>query len=165
MNFNIECIHYQDTERIGSIFEHLSFLRSEYPNFALWIQGKVLPGLESGNRQIYVATTPTNPSELAGILILKNELYEKKVCTLCVFPKYQKQHIGTKLLHLAIDILQVSHPLITVSSTYKNEYSSLFKKFGFSCFASYRNYYQANSIEYSYNSPIERNSLGDVVNG
>lgn len=78
MNFNIECIHYQDTERIDSIFEHLSFLRSEYPNFALWFQGKVLPGLESGNRQIYVATTPTNPSELAGILILKNELYEKK---------------------------------------------------------------------------------------
>ena len=46
-----------------------------------------------------------------------------------------------------------------------SEYDSLLKKFNFSLWAKYQDYYKKGSVEYSYNAPIEYAEAGFVVNG
>lgn len=165
MNFIIKYVHYYELEKVNLVLDQLAFLRNAYPHFVQWFQQKVVPGLKSRHRYIYIATPANDSKCIAGVLILKKEATEKKICTLCVFPQYQNQGLGTILFRQAIQDLQTSHPLITISSPYLPEYYSLLKKFGFLLWKEYQDYYKKGIAEYSYNAPIEHIEAGLVVNG
>lgn len=164
MEFIIEPIDYADRARIRAIERTLKFLRSDYPNFIPWFRTRVKFGLKKGTRKIYIAVPTANPARIAGVLILKAEAHEKKICTLCVLEEYQHCGIGTALLQRSIDILNTPKPLITVSDRYMKEYLPLFHKFGFALFQEYPNYYFPDRSEYSFNAPIEQNFIGYVAN-
>ncbi len=164
MEFKIEFVNYTDRVKIKAIESTLMFLRSDYPNFLSWFRTRVKNGLKNGTRKIYIAVPSKNPSKIAGVLILKDESYEKKICTLCVLKEYQHCGIGTALLQQSINTLNTSKPLITVSSRYIEEFHSLFNKFEFNLFQKYPSYYLPEYIEYSFNAPIEQNFIGYVAN-
>lgn len=164
MEFKIEIVNYTDRVRIKTIESTLMFLRSDYPNFISWFHTQVKSGLKRGTRKIYIAVPSEDPAKIAGVLILKNEFQEKKICTLCVLKEYQHCGIGTALLQQSVKTLNTSKPLITVSSRYVEEFHSLFNKFEFSLFQKYPNYYIPGYIEYSFNAPIEQNFIGYVAN-
>ena len=165
MNFFIKSVNYYEQEKVNLVLEKLAFLRNSYPHFVQWFQQKITPGLKSKHRYIYIATPANDSTCIAGVLILKKETIEKKICTLCVFPPYQNKGLGTMLFQQAIQDLQTTHPLITISSLYLPEYHSLLKKFDFSLWAEYQDYYKKGIMEYSYNAPIEYIEAGLVVNG
>lgn len=165
MNFIIEYVNYYELGKLNLVLDQLAFLRNVYPHFVQWFQQKVVPGLKLKQRSIYIVTPANDSNCIAGVLILKKEVTEKKICTLCILPQYQKQGLGTILFQRAIQELQTPHPLITISSLYMSEYDSLLKKFNFSLWAKYQDYYKKGSVEYSYNAPIEYAEAGFVVNG
>ena len=165
MNFFIKYVNSYEREKVNSVLDQLAFLRNAYPDFVQWFQQKVIPGLKSGHRCIYIATPINDSKRIAGVLILKKETTEKKICTVCVFPQYQNQGLGTTLLRQSIQDLQTPHPLITISSLYLPEYYSLLNKFNFSLWGKYQDYYRNGLVEYSYNGPIEHINAGLVVNG
>lgn len=151
MKFLIKHIEYQEKETQNKILGMLIFLRKTYPNFRDWYLERVLPGLRSGTRGLYVAYADEEEAEIAGILILKNECAEKKICTLCVFPKFQGWGLGKQFVELALRELKDEKPLVTVPESYRNEYAGLFAKFGFVMYKEYVGYYRPDQSEYAYN--------------
>lgn len=130
------------------IFSKLSDLVNEYPGFENWYYQKVIPQVVDGSRIIIIAEYE---GYLSGIAILKRTLFEKKICTLRVMPKYQRLGIGRELLGASCNFLGDDKPLITVSSGRLSQFNRLFKSFGFCLTDVKEGYYKADSAEYVYN--------------
>ena len=64
-----------EEQAITAVYEFLSGLCGEYSNFREWYYGKVIPGLASAERLIYVVM---DNETIAAVLILKNS-DEKKI--------------------------------------------------------------------------------------
>lgn len=155
MNFTIRQLTASDKTQLQFVGESLCFLKQDYPNFWEWYRKKVLPDLTISRRQIYIAAPKNHANCLAGVTILKDTPYQKKICTLYVSELYRGQGLGSSLLSHSISVLGVQQPLITVSDKHQAEFSSLFHRFGFHLFDSYFGYYRSGTFEHSYNSPIE----------
>lgn len=102
------------------------FLNSLYPDYTKWYFSKVIPGVIEGNREILICTIDKS---VAGILILKNQATEKKICTLFIVEKFQKLGVAEKLVRKACDLLGTKTPLFTVSYSNFNEFKNLILKF------------------------------------
>lgn len=139
-----------EEQAITAVYEFLSGLCGEYSNFREWYYGKVIPGLASAERLIYVVM---DNETIAAALILKNS-DEKKICTLRVAENYRNQGIATALLKIAFKELQCAKPIITVSSYHIDEFKSLLEKNGFVLYKEYMNYYKPGIMEYAFNGPL-----------
>lgn len=155
MKFFIRQITTSDKTQLQYIGDFLCFLKQDYPDFRKWYRQTVIPGLTTGQRQIYAAVPEEDNQALAGLMILKDTPEQKKICTLYVDEPYRGMGLGDMFLHRAISQLGVSYPLITVSDKRQKAFAALFHRFGFQLFHSYVGYYNRNIIEYSYNGPIE----------
>ncbi len=151
MNFEIREVSYKDKALLEKVLFNLVFLKSDYPNFHPWFKETVESGMKAGNRYIYIAVPSESQDEIAGVLILKDTPYEKKISTLCVMNKFRRNGLGTKLIELAIDKFGGVKPLITVSNNHVNEFEALFRKYRFNCFEQYPDYYVDGLYEFSYN--------------
>lgn len=154
MKFVIKRISYTEDALKNKILENLIFMKKDYPEFYKWYKTKVLPELAGDCRQIYLATNTEN-GEIAGVLILKDCSFEKKICTLCVFEKYRYQGLGSRFVELAMNVLNTKTPMITVSENHKAEFENLFAKYGFEFSMEYPNYYKESVSEYSYNGFLD----------
>ncbi len=164
MDLTIRRLTAQDNTQLQSIGEALCFLKKDYPDFLGWYRKKVLPGLATASRQVYIAVPGDCPGRLAGVMILKDTPAQKKICTLYVAELYRGQKLGSKFLSRAISVLRVHRPLITVSDAHQSEFSPLFRHFGFQLYDSCLGYYRKGVSEHSYNGPIEPVYMGKAVN-
>ena len=130
----------------------LSKLRNEYPGFHRWFNTTVKVGLSNDSRQVWIAIS--SHGEMAGILILKKQPEEKKICTLYVLEKFRNQGIGTLLMKTALKQVGTDKPLATVSSNHINEYSRLLKKYQFLPKKIYKDYYRSGVSEISFNGEL-----------
>ena len=144
-----------DSRLIFEVYKSLRNLENEYANFKDWFFTKVVPGLCTNERKIYVIE---ENNIIVAVLILKNA-EEKKICTLRVAENYRSRGIGTFLLELAFRELHCKQPIITVSSYHIDEFRPLLEKRGFVLFGEYPEYYKKGVTEYSYNGPL--NSIID----
>lgn len=164
MEFLVRQLKNLNDDSLRSIGEYLCFLKKDYPDFLNWYKTKVMPNLSTGQRQIYIANPSNEQGSIAGIMILKNTLQEKKICTLYVPENYRIQHIGTKFFSQAITALNTEKPLITISNKHIREFKPLLQKFGFDLYGVYPRYYQNTTIEYAYNGPIESCIMQNAAN-
>ncbi len=136
-------------------------LEKEYPNVREWYEKKVLPGLETGEREIILACKFTNnitldsPIEILGYVILKKTLNEKKICTFRVKKEYQHLGIGKKLMKASFEFLETQKPMITVSEDHIKEFESLLKRYKFNLIEKIDNLYVAGKTEYIYHKKWE----------
>lgn len=137
--------------------EDVRFLRGTYPNFDNWLSTKVLPGVTKGERTIIVEERQGHP---VGLLILKHTDKERKLCTLRVRPEFEYQGIGVRLFSKAFEILETTHPLLSVSETALPKFERIFDYFAFACEASYQDLYLPRVQELSYNGLLETNKPG-----
>lgn len=142
--------------------DDILFLRESYPNFENWLYGKVLPGIETGERSILIET---RSNEVAAFMILKHDSYEKKLCTLRVRPAYESRGMGVRLFDRAFEILKTERPLLSVSENSFSKFEPLFKHFGFSHEATYQDRYIRNLCEHSYNGLLEEQQPVSKHNG
>lgn len=131
----------------GSIYTFLRPLEKEYPNFRDWYLDAVIPGVQDGTRNVYVAYFN---DEIVGILIIKDTI-EKKICTLRVAPECRRMGIGTQLMSKAISVLHTTKPLITVSDEHIGEFMPLLNRFDFSLRSMYVDYYRPGHTELAFN--------------
>jgi len=120
-----------DLQQLGLIMpcirQHFCSLDVYYPGFQAWFEGKVLPGIHSGERSILTAY---HKNKIAGISVLKKGKIENKICTFYVDVNYRRNGIGDLMMKHCLDEFN-SMPLITVSEELIDRYSGLLSRFGF----------------------------------
>lgn len=145
---------------IGKI---LDGLEKNYPNILEWYKNKVLPGLETGEREIILACKIYKfykddevPIEVLGYVILKKTPTEKKICTFRVEEKYQRLGIGKRLMEASFEFLETRKPMITISEDNVKSFESLLKKYNFKLVEKIENLYVKGKTEYIYNKKWEK---------
>ncbi len=87
---------------------------------------KYVPGIYDGEREIIACYVG---GEMAGVIILKKDKEEAKVCTLCVGEKYRKMGIATELLEKSFGWLGTTKPLITIADHKLDQFSRVIRKY------------------------------------
>lgn len=126
----------------------VTFLRASYPNFDEWFFSKVIPGLLNGERTVILEQ---RESRVVGLLILKHNEDERKLCTLRVRPEYESRGVGIKLFEKAFETLETSEPLLSVSEIALPKFRRIFRHFGFTLEKSYLGIYLPSVQEHSFN--------------
>lgn len=137
---------------VRAIADDMAFLRESYPGFDQWLQSKVIPGIYAGER---TAVVELRDSAVAGLLIVKHSVAEKKLCTLRVRSDFESRGLGVRMFETAFDLLGTEHPLLSVSEPSMPKFSRLFTHFGFSKEAVYDGRYLPQVKELSYNGYLE----------
>jgi predicted GNAT family N-acyltransferase len=137
---------------IKHIYESLFILKKDYPNFETWYYNIVISNIVSKEREILMLY---NENILVGLSILKNTKIEKKICTLCILPKFRKMGLGKILLKESLEFLNVDFPVITVSNNKVKEFNPLFKYYGFELSHIHKGFYIKNKDEYVYNGILD----------
>lgn len=129
----------------------LPFYSDSYPEFLRWINGKVIPGIYSGERTVIIEK---REGRIAGLLILKHMGTEKKLCTLRVRDPYQNKGLGVRLFENAFQILNTEYPLLSVSDQNLEKFSRIFEHFGFRKEKEYQGLYLPSITEHAFNGTL-----------
>lgn len=128
------------------------FICKDYPNHFKWYWKKEIPRVFDGSGE--VITCVVN-QKVAGVVFLKKDAQEKKICTFFVSEKYRGRHIGTKLLEMAFKYLGTTKPLITISDYKVKMFEGIIKKYGWVLTQKMsKGYYNDTSCEYVYNGNL-----------
>ena len=138
-----------------SIYRIKIFLKKlvyEYNNFEEWFSQLFISDiLLKNDREIIICECDY---QLAGVAILKNDDIEKKICTLRVAKRFQKQGIGQHLMELSFEWLNDDKPLITIHNSKKHEFNKLFKRYNFELEEKKWGYYRLFRTELVYNGSL-----------
>lgn len=129
----------------------LSDVSGFYPRFTDWVDGKLIPGLISGEREIIILSSGR---EVKGYSVIKKTSSEDKICTLYVCPESRRRGLGDILIRLSIERLGNSHPLITVGDERRPYFEGLFKRYGFVETQEVIGLYGENRVEHVYNCKL-----------
>lgn len=147
-----------------SVVKQLNELSAYYPDFVKWLSIKVIPGLYNGERKILLHQSN---NKLAGIAIIKDTIFEKKLCCLRVLPEFQGTGIGLKLFERSFEELNTNKPLLSIAEEQKQTFRKLFEHYGFELAEIYEDYYRPKKKEFSFNGLItphvENSKSGDSL--
>lgn len=134
------------------IFSKISHLELFYPNFDKWYFSKVVTGLVDGTRSFIIEF---RDARFAGIAILKDTEYEKKICTISVREEYKSKGIGFRLFEKSILLLGTDKPLASVSEERFPEFEKLFNRLDFDYSEKYYGLYLPKKSELSFNGFLQ----------
>lgn len=143
---SIDCAH--------GVWPVLRPLEAIYPGFRGWYWGKVVPGLATGQRGLFLVGSASSPK---GLAIAKRDRAEPKVCTLWVAPSERERGLGRNLLEEAIEWVGADRPLFTVPQERYDELLPLTRKLGFRETAQLGSLYRPGVVEHVFNgsqSPV-----------
>lgn len=134
------------------IFKNISHLGAFYPNFADWYFNTVVNGLVDGSRSFIIEF---RDGKFAGVAILKDTEYEKKICTLNISDEFKSKGLGYKLFEKSMRLLNTDKPLASVSEDRLSEFEKIFDKLGYQYSAEYNGLYLPNKSEFSFNGLLQ----------
>lgn len=148
-----------DLEYIEDLCDHL--FTKYYPTANIWLRDKVVIDDENtiklrNDRNIIVAHD-TYYNAYVGCIILKKTDIEKKICSVYVNDHYKHLGIGSHLFELGFDYLGTKSPLFTVNSDLYPQFRHILNKYQFRYSKMYKNYYNINATEYSFNGYLNEN--------
>jgi hypothetical protein len=128
----------------------LQHLEEIYPGFREWYYGKVIPGVDAGERRLI----PYAPEgEIMGIAIAKRGP-EAKLCTLWVDPDVRLSRAGASLAERAFEWIGTTKPLFTVPAERLPEFRGLLRQWDFGAGQTVRGYYGRDRVEYVFNGAL-----------
>lgn len=131
------------------IYKFLCHLVFEYQGFRSWYQGLYKEEFElKYNREIIICE---EQFRIAGVAIIKNDLQEKKICTLRVAREYQHQGIGHNLVEMCMQQLHTDKPMITLHKSKLNQFEKLLSYYNFELEQTQKHYYSIFSTELVFN--------------
>ena len=160
LNFTLNQTSFAQSPELASgvladVLLHSSNLREFYPDFDVWLNNKVIPDLELGDRAIL---TEYRDGHLAGFAIIKDDGAEKKLCCLRIIKQFQNSRgMGVRLFERAFEELSCEKPLLSVAEEHVLPYSRMFKYFGFEHSVRYSDIYRIGKDEYAYNGLLDSN--------
>jgi hypothetical protein len=148
-------------EAVDIARDRLRHLSQFYPDFTRWFSQKVEIGLASGERTLLMRYVG---SDLAGIAVVKHNMFESKLCCLRISPEFDGSGLGLKLFEDSFEVLQTDHPLLSVCEEQLPKFQRVFKHFAFKYGHHYKNFYRSGVSEHSFNGllspdPINKSSL------
>ncbi len=139
---------------------YLGGLDLYYPCFNHWFYAKVLPGMYSGTRSILQVT---DKDSIIAFAILKHDIKEQKICTFYVDKRCRRSGVGSVLMGRCLEFFS-KKPVITVTESLIESYSSLLSKFHFGRPLVWESAYKKNVTEYIFDPgktilPTENNGF------
>lgn len=114
---------------ILQIYDMLSFIKKDYEHFFKWYWSVAIPKLINKQMEFILAI---DDFKIIGVIILKKELDERKICTLYVSDNYQNKGIGTCLLNESFKYLETTKPIITFSDYKLSMFQKIIDKYDWS---------------------------------
>lgn len=131
------------------IYKFLERLIIEYQGFDKWYKDLFFDSVElKDNREIIICA---DEFRIAGVAILKNDLQEKKICTLRVAKDYQNQGIGHNLIEMCMKQLDTDKPMITLHKSKLKQFEKIFSYYNFELEQTQKHYYSIFSTELVFN--------------
>lgn len=122
----IDSNHKLFSDIVSKAYNITDNICKDYPKHFEWYWKKTVPAVLEGTREIIVATID---KKIVGIVFLKKEADECKICTLLVLEEYRGKGIATMLLKEAFEYLGTTKPLITIGSHKIEQFSAIIKKY------------------------------------
>lgn len=144
-------LEINNLEKINDIKPFLDKLKQYYPNTDIWFDKVKRELLEHSD--IRTLVTVSKYGKVIGMMILKRDEVEKKICSIMVDPEYRNQELGKLLIRSAFDILGTTTPLITVNAVIwaTTTIKYLLKGFGFVYSRTIKNLYKDGEDELLFN--------------
>lgn len=131
------------------IYKFLWRLVFEYQGFQSWYQELYTEEFElKYNREIIICE---DQFRIIGVAIIKNDLQEKKICTLRVTREYQHQGIGHNLVEMCMQQLHTDKPMITLHKSKWKQFEKLLSYYSFELEQTQKHYYSMFSTELVFN--------------
>ena len=131
------------------IYRFLNKLVFEYRGFNNWYYSLFSENAELKSiREIIVCE---DLFQIAGVAIIKNDLEEKKICTLRVAKDFQHQGIGHNLIEMCMNQLNTDTPMITLHKNKLNQFEKLLSYYNFELEQTQKHYYGLFSTELVFN--------------
>lgn len=144
----------------NQIYRFVKRLNIEYPGFDKWYRN-LFDNKKNLKRDREIIICEKEFC-IAGVAILKATKEEKKICTLRVAKKFQRQGIGKRLMEMSFEWLEDDKPLITMHSRKRHQFSTLLEYYGFELEEEKSNYYHLFSTELIYNGTLPEKKI--VIN-
>ena len=112
---------------VSKAYAVTDYICKDYPEYFSWYWEKNIPEIFKGTRDVYIAIIN---KEIAGVMSLKKEASEKKLCTILVLEEYRKLGVATALLEEAFKYLETTKPLISIADYKVDQFSEIIKKYG-----------------------------------
>lgn len=139
------------------IYKFLCRLVFEYQGFRNWYQALYTEKFElKYNREIIICE---DQFRIVGVAIIKNDLQEKKICTLRVAREYQHQGIGHNLVEMCMQLLHTDQPMITLHKNKLNQFEKLLNYYNFELKQTQKHYYNFFSTELVFNGLLPERKL------
>lgn len=119
-----------------------------YKDYHDWYYEKMINGINTPKRNILLAI---NNGDIVGIIFLKKDIDEKKVCTIYVKKDFRKLGIGSILMEEGLKWLDTDKPLVTVADDRLEEFLPLVRKYKFNLDRIIPNLYRLGHNEYIFN--------------
>lgn len=139
------------------IYKFLWRLVFEYQGFTKWYDGLYVNNFELHyNREIIICE---DQFRIVGIAIIKNDICEKKICTLRVAREYQHQGIGHNLIEMCMKQLNCDKPMVTLHANKINQFEKILSYYNYELTQTQRHYYRAFSTELVFNGRLPEKKI------
>lgn len=128
---------------ILEFYEMTFFLNDSYPGYKDWFSKQIIGCFKNERTILYTK----NDDKISGVIFLKKDNNESKICTLYVLPEYRKNDIATKLIEASFEYLGTSKPLATVNSSKLEMFSKIINKYGWEISEKIDNIYNDGETE------------------
>lgn len=122
-----------------------------YPGFRSWYYGKVVPGVERGDRAIFIVGSET---AVLGAAIAKRSAKERKLCTLWVEKNARGEGVAGALVDTSFRWLGTSSPLFTIPEERMVEFRGLLNRWRCSITQREIGIYRPGKIEFVFNGQL-----------
>lgn len=137
-----------DLDTLKFLSQDIDSLAHLYPEIKAWYWNVFAKGFVGDEREILLAKD--NLGQLAGFSLLKNSLFEKKICTFYILPEFRESGLGKRFLPLAIEMVGEKEVGITVSESVNSSLSPLLLSHDFVIENVETNLYLPNQKEFLY---------------
>lgn len=138
---------------IDEIYELTRNLGKIYPRYKEWFFEKQVKGCFTPERNILFMQN--DEEEIIGIVSVKKNFDEQKICTLYVKENYRNKKTGERLVEMAIEFLDNKTPLVTFSEDTHDFYKRIIKKYNWQLTQILDSKYQLGKKEYCYNGYLK----------
>ena len=128
---------------IIEFYEITYFLHESYPGYKDWFSKHIIGCFKNERTILY---TKDN-DKISGLIFLKKDSEESKICTIYVLPEYRNMNIATKLIEASFEYLGTSKPLATVNSSRLKMFSNMINRYGWEITDEIKNLYNEGETE------------------
>ena len=138
-------------ELILKFYEITFFLNDSYPGYKDWFSKHIIGCFKNERTILY---TKDN-DKISGLIFLKKDSDESKICTLYVLPEYRNMDIATKLIEASFKYLETSKPLATINSSKLEMFSRIIDKYGWEITEEISDMYNKGETEIILNGKVK----------